>query len=157
MAATDSIQYRIAENIVTTLKLIKTTGGYKYTIPDANCLISAAMPEWPTKGSPAALVDILDSQPVEDQGHTIVESYRYMISFFNVHSGGENPAINDDNKNAVADIVKALKVDVSRGGLAHYTEKGQSGPAVDMDTGAPYTFVEVLCLSTVNSANPYSI
>lgn len=156
MAATDSIQYRIAENIVAAMKLIKTTGGYKHNVPDVNCLISSAVPEWPTKSSPACLVDILDSQPIEDQGHIMVETYKYMISFFNVHTGGDNPNINDDNKNTVADIVKALRVDVTRGGLAHYTEKGQSGPAIDMDTGAPYTFVEVLCLSTVNAADPYS-
>lgn len=155
MASTDSIQYRIADHIVTTMKLIKVSGGYKYTVPDNSCLLAASIMESPDLTKPSCFVDIADASPEEDQGHTIVWRFGYVVSFFNNHIG-ENPNINSDNANVIADVIKALKADVTRGGLCHYTEVGQCGPAYDMDTGRPYMYVNVECLTTLNATNPYS-
>jgi hypothetical protein len=155
MGATDSIQYRIAESIRDAGKLIKTISGYKHNVPDANCLIAPSTMEVPTLSSPAFFVDIDRGRPIEDQGHTIVWDYEYVVSFINVHSG-DNPNINDDNKNVIADVIKALKVDVYRGNLAQYTEIGECGPAIDFDTGLLYTFVNVVCRTSVLSTNPYT-
>jgi hypothetical protein len=155
MADTNCIQYRIAEDLVTALKLIKVTGGYKYTIPDASCMLAAAIPENPDPTKPAAYVDIMGGTPIEDQGHTIIWDYQFVVTFTNVHSG-ENPNINTDNANAIADITKALKYDVYRGGLAQYTEFGECGNAWDPHTGLFFVFVDVKCLTSVRANDPYT-
>lgn len=155
MASTDSIQYRIAESIVTAMKLIKTTGGYKYTVPDNSCLIAPAIAENPDPTKPACFVDIMGGSPIEDQGHTIIWEYEYAITFVNVHTG-DNPNINTDNANVAADIIKALKVDVYRGGLAQYTEIGECGNAWDANTGAFFVFVDVKCKTSVRANDPYT-
>lgn len=151
----NSIKYKIANNILEALKQVKTANGYNYNVPDGNIVIAKELTEIADPSEPAYFVDILDTTPMDDRAHTTEEMYEYLIRFYNVHDN-ENPAINYDNRNIEADTIKALKVDVNRGGYAQFTEKGQSGPSIDMDTGAPYQFIHVRCLSTVNSSNPYS-
>lgn len=151
----DCIKYLIAENIIVALKTVKTANGYNYNVPDENVIIAKEITEISDPSNQSYFVDILDTTPTDDRGHTTEEWYEYLIRFYNVHDS-ENAAINYDNRNIEADTVKALKVDVNRGGLALFTEKGQSGPAIDMETGAPYQFIHVRCLSTVLANDPYS-
>ncbi len=155
MSVTDSIKYRIAENIVTEIKKITAGHGYNHTLESAQVFIAKIKTEIPDPLKDAVLVDVLDSDPVEDQGHTIVWDYSYLLRWYRPHSG-DTASINDDDKNAEADAQKSLKVDTTRGGLAHYTTFGECGPSVDMDTGAPFTYLTIICRTTVNSENPYS-
>jgi len=154
MSATDCIQYRIGENIIESLKLIKTAGGYKYNVLDANISFARAMTEVQVR--PSIRVQILESIPNGEYDRVMDEWYYFMIAFYNNHTD-ENPIIYNDNKNVVADIIKALKVDDTRGDLATTTEKQDSGHDMDPDIVCPYTYVVIRCQALVNANNQYSL
>jgi len=149
----DSIQYQIATSLVNACKLIKSANGYNYNVVDSNISIAKAITQ--LSGKPGILIDILDTNPNDEYNLVTDEWYNYLIRFYNSHND-ENPDMYVDNKNVIADIVKAIKVDETRGGLAIRTEKREAGPMLDLDTQEPYIWVAVACQTIVISNNPYS-
>ncbi len=153
MAATDCIQWRIAEQMIEQLKLIKTANSYKYNIPDANILV--AQLETEINAMPGIRLHVRETAPTDTYHAVQSERYRYIVAFYNDHQD-DNPKIYEDNKNIVADIMKSIMTDETYGCIALRTEKLDSSTTIDESNNYPFTFVNVRVQVLIDENNYYS-
>jgi hypothetical protein len=106
---------------------------------------------------------LLQELPVDysaDYQHSNDVTYSYNILYFAMEADEKpDPAFTNQNRNVVADIIKAIMTDRTRGNIAQNTIVTGSGPGYYTDEGGvlPITFVSIDVQALVNADNPYEI
>jgi len=171
-AGTDSIQAQITAHIKTTLRTILTANGYNYNLAavEESRKMFEIGDRWP-------FILVLENEPQRDDEGLVIRELEYMVWFFSKQddrvigdpsdaSKDVNTEIAYYNRNAIADITKALNVDVYRGYVdgtanarAEHTEviPGTHDLYID-DTGVLFgTWVAVRVVTNIDATNPYQL
>lgn len=154
----DCVQARITQNIIDTLETITAANGYQTTLNTVSRLRTTV--QFNANDYWYALL-IENEQEPQSEYQFRDDIYSYLIWIF--------PGINDNTpdlanteisyvmRNTGADVTKALKADITRGGLAQYTKitKWDVGcmETNEMVEFGLYTFIEVQALT--DSKDPY--
>ena len=87
--------------------------------------------------------------------------YKYTLIYLALtNDAGDNDPFTYQNRNIIADIIKSLMIDRTRGGVAINTEIETSGHAIFVDENGeqlPGTYVLVNVHAMVNADNPYQL
>ena len=127
-----SFRQEILDNIVTTLGAITTGGGYNFSVGE--CMLGL-------KGlndSPADIMPNIYIAGADEKRRNLAQRTYHsdifvaVIGYVKQTDTADKPKLERDLSKLIADITKALMVDVTRGGYAVTTEIGD----IDTDKGA---------------------
>lgn len=128
--ATDPLRYRVMQNVQTTLAAIAERDGYHYTIPPGSVYLEPVdLLQQPSSKLPVLIVAPDDRQTERVFLQQRIRSVFRMLITGIVEAEGSDPG----RKLAAAerlysDIEKALRVDLSRGGLTSATRVFEPDP-----------------------------
>ncbi len=136
-----SMRESIMDNMVTTLAAITTAGGYNFNVGE--CLLGLkSVTDQPADIAPNIYIAGAD----EKRKNVAQRTYRSdllvsVIGYVKLTDNADKPTLERLLSRLIADITKALMVDVTRGGYAVTTEIGD----IDTDKGffAPFAAVEL--------------
>lgn len=136
-----SLRESIMDNIVTTIAAITTAGGYNFSVGE--CILGLkTITDSPGDIMPNVYVAGAD----EERKNTAQRTYRSdllvtLVGYVKLADNADKPTLERMISRLIADITKALMVDVTRGGYAITTEIN----AIDTDKGfyAPFGAVEI--------------
>lgn len=158
----DCIQAQITANIKAALKLITIANGYSYDVAmvmeERKDIVSAINNQWP-------FILIIEDEPTFEapENLTFIRFLNYRIWFFSAQNDDAtgNPVtdLNTEiayyNRNAIADITKALHVDATRGNNAEYTDIIPGSHAMHLDLGLFGTYCDLRITTDIDATNPY--
>ncbi len=141
----------ILDNIVTALAAISTGSGYNFTIGEAALGLKhfAAVPE---DKFPAAYVAGAD----EDRGNSAQAQFKSLvqvsiIAYVRTANADDTAQLERDLSKFIEDVTKALYVDITRGGIATFTEV--RGIKTDKGSWSPFAGCEIIVACDYRSAN----
>jgi hypothetical protein len=155
--APDCIEAQITANLKTALRAITIANGYSWTPgaveePRLNLSINNRYPY--------VLLTKTNAPSETENNQSTEEKIRYLITLIDV--GNDEDQTQDGeltytNRNKKADIIKAVMVDHTRGGLAETTRviDKDDGVAKDNDGAFYYAYVEIEVQALIDSVNPY--
>jgi hypothetical protein len=155
----DSIQARITANLKTALQQITVANGYSNTVR----LVEEMRAIFDIDETPYIMIQENFVEYNEDFEHTGDVNYKYTFVYINglndeaIHS---NNPFTYQNRNAAADMIKAIMVDRTRGQIALNTVVESSGPILYDDVNGnliPATILEIRVECHINSDNPYQL
>jgi hypothetical protein len=153
----DCIDARIDANLITTLKTITVANGYNTAIGTVERLRS----ELSINGRyPYTLVIQLENDQLDEWESMQDDKLNYIIWYLDSKNDRNETANTEFTcrlRNVHADIIKALKIDVSRGGLAQNTliPRHGFGMFIDDDICEPGVYVMVEIERLIDNNNPY--
>ncbi|MBE3144596.1 MAG: hypothetical protein IMZ61_11825 [Planctomycetes bacterium] len=153
----DCIDALIDQNFVAAIKTVTTGNGYNTNINTVERTRTAIC----INGRyPFALVIQLEPDDVEQWANLRNDNLNYVICYFD----GINDTVETVNtefvyrmRNVHADITKALKGDVSRGGYAQNTQILRHGFGIDDASGEPFAYVVVEIARIIDPNDPYQL
>ena len=116
----DSIRERIVQNVVTTLKAISVSGGYKNDVPDDRVFRVTSIQNGTLLEFPTIFVRWSDTPLTIWQNEIVDRQLTVTISIM-VHDSDPTDAVSEMAGNVetlIEDVQKAMEADVSRGSLA---------------------------------------
>lgn len=152
----DCIDAQIDANLVTTLKTITTGNGYNTNIGTVERIRSIQ-----SIGDRYPYTLVVEMEPTDNEEFGFRDdTLNYILWYFdgvNDKSETENTEFVYRLRNVHADIIKALKIDPSRGGLAQNTQIPRHGYGVFFDDAMsePGAWVAVEIERLIDANNPY--
>jgi hypothetical protein len=151
----DCIDAQIDANLIATLKTITTGNGYNTSIGTVERLRSELSIN---NRYPFCLVIQLEPELQDEMEALRDDKLNYVIWYLDSINDKEETADTEFTywlRNVHADIIKALKIDPSRGGLAQNTTIPHHGFGLFGDDFEPGVFVMVEIERIVDNNNPY--